>query len=153
MLESSPEKVVFVLSYPQWEAEGYKISLEKKITVCAGSHFCYAEDTYSFEGPCDSLVIAAGIVRHDVVCESAVEDGFAIWEKASDTGAEPEDSCIGLAVKLPGASFVGLSEDGTHSICTKAVKSGESLGYYFGSCWSKADIPNAEGWFDALADL
>ncbi len=153
VLESSPEKVVFVLSYPQWEAEGYKISLEKKITVCAGSHFCYAEDTYSFEGPCDSLVIAAGIVRHDVVCESAVEDGFAIWEKASDTGAEPEDSCIGLAVKLPGASFVGLSEDGTHSICTKAVKSGESLGYYFGSCWSKADIPNAEGWFDALADL
>ena len=153
VLECSPEKVVFVLHYPEWEVEGWKIALDKKITVTAGTHFCLAEDTYTFEGPADSLLIAAGIVRHDVQCESELEDGFAIWEKASDTGADPEDSCIGLAIKLPGASFVGQTEDGVHSICAKAVKSGETFAYSFGSCWSKADINSPEAWFDALAAL
>ena len=154
VLECGPEKVVFVLRYPEWEADGYKISLEKKITVTAGTHFCLAEDKYVFDGPADSLIVAAGIVRHDVQCESALEDGFAIWEKASDTGAEPEDSCIGLAIKLPGATYVGLTEDGKHSICSKAVKSGEVFAYYFGSCWSKAPgCESPEAWFDALAAL
>jgi len=152
VLEQSADKVVFVLHYPQWEVAGYKIALDKKITVKAGSHFCEAEDTYSFEGPTETLSIAAGIVRHDVVAESMLADRFAIWEKASDTGAEPEESCLGLAIVMPGAEMTSVSGDCTHSLCVKSVKSGEPLKYFFGSCWEKADITTSDAWFKLVAE-
>lgn len=153
VLEQTPDKVVFVLRYPQWEAGGYKIALDKKITVEAGSHFCKAEDVYTFEGPSDQLCIAAGVVRHDVVAQSILWDRFAIWEKASDTGAEPEESCIGLAVIMPGAETCGQEFDLQHTLCSKTVRSGETLTYWFGSCWEKADIPTAEDWFGLVGDF
>lgn len=153
IIESSPEKVVFVLTYPEWKAGEYSVSLSKKITVEAGTYFCKAEDTYTFSGPSDKLAIAAGIIRHDIEAEITLDDRFAIWEHASDTGAEPEDSFIGLSIVMPGASYAGLSADGAHSICCKEIASGETLTYWFGSCWSKAALQNPESWFEVVKAL
>ena len=150
VVESTPDKVVFVLHYPEWEVAGYKIALDKKITVTAGTFFCLAEDVYTFEGPGETLPIAAGIVCHDVQDHAYDADRVIIWEKASDTGAEPEDSCLGLAVVMPGAGYAGPSADGTHAICVREVRSGETLKYWFGSCWSKADISTPQKWMDLV---
>jgi len=152
ILEQTPSKVVFVLSYPQWEVAGYKVALDKKITVEAGSHFCKAEDVYTFEGPEDQLSVAAGIIRHDVVEEFTTADRVAIWEHASDQSVEPEDGMIGLGLYMPGAASSGILQG--HSALMQSVKSGQTVTYWFGSCWSKGgDIPDAKTWMDCVKGL
>ena len=156
ILEQTPEKVVFVLSYPEWQIDSILVSLDKKITVTADSYFCKVEDSYSFSGA-ESLQVAAGIFLHPeqqtVVEQFVGTDRYAIWEHASDQSVEPEDGMLGVAVFAPGAEFTGCSHGDDHGICVKTVKSGEVFTYYFGSCWSKGDIKTAGDWFEIVKDL
>lgn len=153
ILKQTPDTVIFVLSYPEWKAGDVSVSLDKKITVTADSHFCKVEDSYSFSGA-DSLTVAAGIFRHPeqetIEQEDKAGDRYAIWEHASDQSIEPEDGMLGVAVYAPGSS-VSITGDGTHGLCSRSIKPGETFTYWFGSCWSKADIKTAEDWF-ALVD-
>lgn len=155
ILENGPEKVVFVLNYPEWEVAGEKISLSKKVTVVPDTYFCKVEDTYTFSGELgDTLPVAAGVNRHPaqntVVEEISETDRYAIWEHASDTGAEPEDGMLGVAVYVPGGEKSCLTEDEVHGLVIKQVKSGEPFEYYFGSCWSKGNLKTAQDWFDEV---
>ena len=158
ILEQSADKVVFVLNYPEWEADGETFALSKKITVVADSYFCKVEDTYTFSGEYgDELNVACGVFRHPeqetIESEQILEDRYAIWEHASDQSVEPEDGMIGVAVVLPGADYTGLSHGDDHGICVKKVKSGEPFVYYFGSCWSKASIQTPEAWFELVNSI
>lgn len=156
MLEESADKAVFVLHYPEWEAAGVKVSLDKKITVTADTYFTKVEDCYNFSGA-ETISVAAGVFRHpgqDTIEDELVgEDRYAIWEHASDQSVEPEDGMLGVAVYVPGAESVSVIPDGSHGICTKSVKSGETFTYYFGSCWSKADVKTSADWFDIVNKL
>ena len=154
ILEQKPGKVVFVLHYPEWEAaEGVSVSLDKKVTVTADSYFCRVDDTYKFSGA-ESLCIAAGMLRHGaqetIAEEMQGDDRYAIWEHASDQSVEPEEGMLGVAVVMPGAQQVFTDKELDHSLCTRIVRSGEPLTYYFGSCWSRGDIPTAEAWFETV---
>lgn len=158
ILESTPDKVVFVLNYPEWEYDGEKIALSKKITVTPDTYFCKVEDTYTFSGEHgDELEVACGVFRHPeqgtIESELKGENFYAIWEHASDQSIEPEDGMLGVAVVLPGAESVGHSSDEAHGLCSRKVKSGEPFVYYFGSCWSKADIKDAETWFETVKSV
>ena len=150
ILESTPGTVSFVLHYPAWEACGYSISLDKTITVTAGDPFAKAVDVYSFTGPSDSLVIAAGLVRHDVVQELKGPDRIALWEHASDTSIEPEDGMIGLALIMPWADSTTIAAG--HSLCVRRIESGEPIEYWFSSVWSKGFIDNPDDWFSLVQE-
>ena len=155
VLEEKPDKVVFVLHYPAWDAAGgISVALDKKITVLPDTYFIEAEDTYTFTGA-DSLVIAAGIKLHgaqETVVESlSGSDRYAIWEHASDQTVEPEDGLLGVAVVMPGADGISIREDLDHALVLKKIASGEPVRYFFGSCWSKGDIADASSWFDLVA--
>lgn len=151
MLEEGSEKVVFVLHYPAWQAsDSISVSLDKKVTVLPDTHFCEVEDTYTFTGA-ESLTIAAGVNRHpaqETLSEECLAPGiYALWEHASDQSIEPEDGMLGVAVVMPGAEKAYADEALDHSLCVKTVKPGETLTYYYGSCWSKADVKTPEAWF------
>ena len=151
MLLQEPGKVSFALEYPQWEAaEGVKVSLRKEVTLCEDSYFADVVDYYSFEGT-DSLTVAAGIKLHSgqntVDCANETKDSYAIWEKASDQSVEPEDGMIGVAVILPGADEIVVSEELDHALLVKTIAPGEALRYRFGSCWSKGNIKTSGDWF------
>lgn len=155
ILESAPDRAVFVLHYPEWDVDGVSVALDKKITVTPGTYFFKCEDTWTFSGA-DSLTVAAGINRH--VKQETIEEEFtgsdlyAIWEKASDQHAEPEDGRIGVAVVMPSADSVAVTRKGTHGLCIKTVASGETVIYWFGSCWSKGNIKDSKTWFDYVKD-
>lgn len=154
IVEQGPEKIVFVLHYPEWEAaEGLKVSLDKQVTVCADSYFCRVDDSYKFSGA-ETLTVAAGMIRHGALKTIEQEkngaDRCAIWEHASDQSIEPEDGMIGVAVVMPGAEKAYADEALDHSLCVKTVKPGETLTYYYGSCWSKADVKTPEAWFNLV---
>lgn len=151
VLETSPDKLVFALHYPEWEmAEGIRVALDKKITVTADSYFTAVEDTYTFSGT-DSLTVAAGFKLHGkqqtVVQSHEGADRLAIWEKASDQSVEPEDGMIGVAVVFPAAEKAVFCEKADHALLMKGIVSGEAIAYSFGSCWSKGDIKTAADWF------
>ena len=151
VVEQTPDKVVFVLHYPEWEAaEGVKVSLDKQVTVTADSYFCRVDDTYKFTGA-ETLTVAAGLLRHSaqetIEQERLTPVSYAIWEHASDQSVEPEDGMLGVAVVVPGAKDVCVHEDLDHGIATREIKSGEVFTYCFGSCWSKGDLKTAEEWF------
>lgn len=152
MSDASPaaDSLSFTLHYPEWEAAGCKIRLDKKITVRAGMRFCTAEDTWTFDGPADTLDVAVGLVLHQVADTLLGTDRIAVWEHASDTGAEPEDGMTGLAVIVPGARAVYKAPALGHLICVKTVRSGEKINYRFGSCWSKSEIRDAASWFNLV---
>lgn len=149
------ENTVFSLRYPEWEASGVKVALKKTFTVSPDTYFVKVEDVYTFSGELgDSLEVAAGIFRHPaqetVVAEISGTDRYAIWEKASDQKAEPEDGMLGVAVIVPGAKSVSVTEDGMHGLVSRYVKSGEPFVYYFGNCWSKGDVKTASQWFELV---
>lgn len=157
ILEEGAEKVVFVLHYPAWQAsDSISVSLDKKVTVLPDTHFCEVEDTYTFTGA-ESLTIAAGVNRHpaqETLSEECLAPGiYALWEHASDQSIEPEDGMLGVALVLPGAEKVFASEELDHALLLKTVKSGESVKYCFGSCWSKGDIKTASDWFLLVSSL
>ena len=157
VLETAPEKVVFALHYPQWEAApGVLVALDKKVTVTAGTYFTAVEDTYTFTGA-DELTVAAGIKLHsaqETIAQSfEAKDRVAIWEKASDQSIEPEDGMLGVAIILPGAEEELVSAELDHALLLKTVKSGESVSYCFGSCWSKGDIKTAADWIMLVSEL
>ena len=132
-----------------------KVSLDKKVTVFADCYFCKVEDTYTFDT--DSLTIAAGIFRHNkketIEAEAFGEDYYAIWEHASDTSVEPEDGMLGVAVILPQADCVTLIDEERHGACLKKIAAGQTLEYWFGSCWSKGDITGSAEWFVLAASF
>ena len=150
ILKSTPDTVVFVLHYPEWKGYDETFRLDKKITVVAGSYFCKAEDTYCFEGDFDQITISAGVVRHEIEQEMMESDRFAIWEAASDQSQEAEDGMLGFAVVMPDADITCLSKGDTHNVCNKTIRSGETVTYWFASCWSKGDIKTAEQWFELV---
>lgn len=155
ILYESPSEITFVLHYPQWQAGANKVSLDKKVTVFADCYFCLVEDTYTFDT--DSLTIAAGIFRHNemetIEAEAFGDDYYALWEHASDQSVEPEEGMIGVAVIMPRADCVTIVDGGRHGACLKKVASGEPLEYWYGSCWSKGEIPGSAQWFELAANF
>ncbi len=152
ILSESDDQVVFVLRYDAWPLGEGSISLDKKITVDKDTYFCKAEDTYS--GDFDSVTVAAGIFTHEVEDSLVLPDRIAIWEHPSDTSVEPEESMVGVAVHMPEAeASVRVEGVRPHLVCTRTIRPGETLTYWFGSCWSKGDIKTAEDWFALVESL
>lgn len=156
ILENTPEKVVFVLNYPEWEQDGVTVALSKKLTITPDTYFVDVEDTYTFD--CDSLTVAAGVNRHMaqniLYAEKLENDRYAIWEGASDQSIEKDsESRLGVAVVVPGASFNTITEDGSHALVGKTLKKGETFTYQFGFCWNGGDIKTAEEWFKLVSDF
>lgn len=149
ILSQNEEEIVFVLHYPAWDVDGHQVALDRKITVMAGTYFCMSEDTYT--GDFEALTIAAGIFTHEVE-ESCIEaDRFAIWEHASDTSVEPEDGMIGVGIIFPEETQIVPLETGVpHLAGIRNVKPGDTVTYWFGSCWTKGDIKTAADWFDLV---
>jgi len=148
--EQTPEKVVFTLSYPEWELpNGVKVSLNKQLTVTPGTYFVKCEDKYDFSGA-PTLTIAAGINRHfgqEILLGEEIEKGsISLWEHASDQSVEPEDGLVGVAVVMPAADTSFVMADNTHSVCCRTIAPGETITYYFGSCWTKGDVKTYEQW-------
>lgn len=154
IVNASADEITFILHYPQWQAGGINVRLDKKITVTADSYFCKVEDIYTFDA--DSIEIAAGIFRHPgqetIEAEAFGGDYYAVWEHASDQSVEPEDGMIGVAVIMPGADCVTMVDNGRHGVCLKKIASGQTLEYWFGSCWSKGVVKGASAWFELAAN-
>jgi len=150
ILKETNNEVVFLVRYPEWTIPGgVKVALEKTFTVIPDTYFIKVEDVYYFTGA-RTITIGAGVNRHvkekTMVTEEFGLDRYMLWEHASDTSAEPEEGMLGISVIMPECDKVLLTKDGTHAVCCKEVHSGETLTYWFGSCWTGGTIKNYLSW-------
>ena len=146
--QKGKDTLEFTLCYPEWEvSEGIKVKMRKTVTVVPDTYFLDVKDVYTFKDT-PALVVAVGINRHEdlgtIEQEFPQADRYAIWEKASDQGVEPEDGMIGVAVVVPEAQMICYTTDRSHGLLLKAVESGEEINYQIGSCWSKGEIKTAQ---------
>lgn len=150
ILSQDKERVCFQLDYPTWEAApGIRVKLRKIIVLDADCHYASVEDTYTFTGA-DQLTIAAGFRLHSPADTMALSDRIAIWEEASDQRVEPEDGMIGLAVSMEEAEKAYIDSELEHALLLKTIRSGESVRYRMGSCWSKGTVNTPEAWFSLV---
>ena len=85
VLASGPLRLVFEVSYPEWEKPGLKVTEVKRVTLDAGSHFNRFESFYTVGGA-DPITWAAGIRKaKDVVPRVDRERG-----DRADVGAPDE---------------------------------------------------------------
>ena len=154
--QKGQDTLEFTLRYPAWEiSEGVKVKMRKTVTLVPDTYFLDVKDVYIFDDV-PAVVVAVGVNRHEdlgtIEQEFPQSDRYAIWEKASDQGVEPEDGMLGVAVVVPDAQMICYTTDRSHALLLKAVASGEELCYKVGSCWSKGDIKTAQEWFKLVME-
>lgn len=150
ILTQDKEYVQFQLDYPSWKIDSEIIvSLRKKITLEADKQYADVEDIYTFVGA-DTMTVAAGFKLHNPQEVMEAPDRIAIWEAASDQRIEPEDGMIGVAVSMEGAEKAYIDKDLDHALLLKTIRSGGSVKYRMGSCWSKAAVKTPEDWFSLV---
>lgn len=143
ILATGPIRFEFEVSYAPWQAGGKMVSETKRITLDAGSHLNKILSTFTFEG--DSLLdVAAGIAIHGGgEATLPVGKGIAsVW----DTPQNPSAGKIATGlVSLP-AEHARTMNAANHALMIFERHSGESITYFAGSGWSKADMPTQADW-------
>ncbi|MGC1516264.1 MAG: DUF4861 domain-containing protein [Maribacter sp.] len=149
-LSTGPIRTSFVLNYEDWDAEGTKISEEKKISLDYGSNLSRFE--ISLKG---TDTISAGLTLHDKQGETSVdqEQGWiSYWEPHFD-------SEIGTGIVVPNNAMIGQDKYETsrkdESNLFAHIKSDKgTVIYYAGFAWKKADqFTSKSAWETYLANF
>jgi Domain of unknown function (DUF4861) len=143
ILAAGPIRFEFEISYAPWPAGGRVVTEIKRITLDAGSHLNKIVSTYTFDGK-SPLDLAAGIAIHEggIPNLPTGKSVVAVW----DTPQKPSAGRIATGlVSLP-AEHAKTMTAANHALMIFKRHSGESLRYFAGSGWSKADMPTQEDW-------
>lgn len=167
ILEQTPEKLVFRLSYDSLNVAGTVFREELTVTACAGQILNRAELvlTPREEGEVPALRAGAGLYLHDsigelnyltdegviVYTETALSDPGAVrlnrkWYDNIDLGQTHE------AVIVPNSEPCVIANT---ALALTEYKPGEKLVYWFGGCWNrwtdgKRSFETQEAWTDAI---
>jgi pectinesterase len=142
VLASGPIRVMFELTYDQWDAAGVRVSEVKRITLDAGHNFDRFESRYSTAGTSPVLTQAVGIKKNAGAASKTLPDQGSLrtWETLKDNGE------LGCAVIVRPDDLATFSEDkNNYLVVTRVHPDGTAL-YYAGFGWSKSDFRTAEDW-------
>lgn len=151
VLASGPLRVVFELSYPEWEKPGLKVTEVKRVTLDAGSHFNRFESFYAADG---DATWAAGIrLARGVVPRVERERGLVrTWEHLTSYG---DNGWLGCGLVVDPAAIVDVREEAGNQLIVARTPRGRPATWYAGSGWDRSgDFPDADAWdrhLDAFA--
>jgi hypothetical protein len=153
VLASGPLRVVFEVSYPEWEKSGLRVTEVKRVTLDAGSHFNRFESFYTVEGD-GPVMWAAGIRKaEDVVPRVDRERGLVrTWEHLVRYG---ENGWLGCGLVVDPAAIVDMREEAGNQLIVARTPRGRPATWYAGSGWDRSgDFPDVAAWdrhLDAFA--
>jgi uncharacterized protein DUF4861 len=145
VLASGPLRVVFELTYPEWETPGTKAVEVKRVTLDAGSHFNRFESFYTAEGQ-EPVTWAAGIRKpEDTLARVDRERGTVrTWEHLTRYG---ENGWLGCGVVVDPAAVADVVEAGGSQLLVARTPRGTPATWYAGSGWDRSgDFPDEPGW-------
>jgi len=153
VLASGPLRLVFEVSYPEWQSPGLAVTEVKRVTLDAGSQLNKLESFYSTPGD-GPVTWAAGIrLAKEVVPRIDRERGIArTWEHLGQYG---ENGWLGCGVVLDPAAIVDVKEDGGNQLVVARTPKGQPATWYAGSGWDGSGrFPDVAAWdryLDAFA--
>jgi hypothetical protein len=143
VLASGPLRVVFELSYPEWETLGLKASEVKRITLDAGSHFNRFESFHATDG---DVTWAAGIrLAKGVVPRVDRERGVVrTWEHLTSYG---DNGWLGCGLVVDPAAILEVREESGNQLIVARTPKGQPATWHAGSGWDRSgDFPDAAAW-------
>ena len=142
-ISSGPVRFEFELTYAPWNAGGIEVTESKHITLDAGSRLNKIESTFTFTGP-STIDAAAGLAIHSGGDFSALGNGriLSVWDTPQDASAGR--IATGLLSDSEQKSSDTLIDN--QALLVTPIHSGETISYYVGSGWSKADMPTQQAW-------
>ncbi|MFO1477632.1 MAG: glycoside hydrolase family 88 protein [Verrucomicrobiota bacterium] len=149
LLENGPQRVVFELTYPPYDAGGIQVREIKRITLDAGSNLNRIDALldWDWDKP-ENLELAIGLVRRG--SEGSLQVGT---NNAWMTYWEPEqlpNGTIGCAV-IP-TTPARLQQIPGEALLITTVHRGVPVTYYAGAGWTRSgDFPDREAWVNAVA--
>jgi hypothetical protein len=142
VLANGPIRVLFELTYDQWDAAGVRVSEVKRITLDAGHNFDRFASRYTPEGTPPALTQAVGIKKNAGASSKTLRDQGSLrtWETLKENGE------LGCAVIVPSDGLVAFSEDKNNYLVVARVPADGIAVYYAGFGWSKSDFRTVEDW-------
>jgi hypothetical protein len=146
LIANGPIRVMFELTYPQWDAGGIKVGEVKRITLDAGQNLDRFESFFKFDGGAN-VQYAAGIRK--------TKDTVKTYDSASGTLRtwEPlKEGELGIGVIVDPATIVTTAEDKSNYLVVAKLPQDGHVSYYAGFGWDKSgDFANVGEWDKYLA--
>ena len=145
IIANGPIRIIFELTYPEWDAGGVKVTEVKRISLDKGSNLNRIESRMS----CDSskpLELAAGIVVRGGQGEKKElnenEKWISYW-----FAPDKENGMTGCGIVLTPETKAQLKEQYNHLLAVVQNPCGKPFVYYAGACWDEGlDFKTAEQW-------
>lgn len=134
VLDNGPLRSTFRLSYEPWDVAGRTVSMEKTISIDAGSQLSKVEAVFRFEGH-DPLPVVAGIVLRGnggTIINEKTHGFAAYWEPA-----DAENGTLGIAV-LHAEPLSEVFQSEGQLLSRFSIQDADTLAYYTGAAWDKA---------------
>jgi unsaturated rhamnogalacturonyl hydrolase len=143
VVASGPLRVVFEVSYPEWEKPGLNVTEVKRVTLDAGSHFNKFESFYTTDG---AVTWAAGIRKaKDVV--PRVDRALGIvrtWEHLTSYG---DNGWLGCGLVMDPGAVVDAVEAGGNQLMVARTPKGRPATWHAGSGWDRSGyFPDVAAW-------
>jgi pectinesterase len=145
VLAAGPIRLVFEVTYPEWEQPGLKATEVKRVTLDAGSHFSRFESLYTVEGD-GPVTWAAGIrTPEGVVPRSERERGIVTtWEHLTRYG---ENGWLGCGVVMDPGTVVDATVGGGSHLLVARTPRGRAAVWHAGAGWDgSGDFKDAAAW-------
>jgi hypothetical protein len=149
VLASGPLRVVFELTYPEWEKPGLKVTEVKRVTLDAASHFNKFESFYAMDG---DVTWAAGIRLAKGVVPRVERGLVRTWEHLTSYG---DNGWLGCGLIVDAGTIVEVREEGGNQLVVARAPKGRPATWHAGSGWDRSgDFPDVAAWdrhLDAFA--
>ncbi len=145
VLASGPLRVVFELTYPEWETPGSKALEVKRVTLDAGSHFNRFESFYTVDGQ-GPVTWAAGIRKPEGTLPRVDRERGTVrtWEHLTRYG---ENGWLGCGVVVDPTAVADVLEAGGSQLLVARTTRGAPATWYAGSGWDRSgDFPDEPAW-------
>jgi hypothetical protein len=149
VLANGPIRLIFELTYPEWDAAGARVTEVKRITLDAGQNFERFESHYKVEGNAPTLEDAVGIRKGtDARVSNSRDKGIMrTWERLPDDNGQ-----LGCAVIVDPTIITGLTEDKKNFLVTTKLSTDQTVNYYAGFGWSNSGFAKPEDWEKYVSD-
>jgi len=153
VLATGPLRVVFEVSYSEWEKPGLKVAEVKRVTLDAGRHFNRFESFYTTGGDLP-VTWAAGIRKAEGVSPRVDRERGLVrtWEHQDRYG---ENGWLGCGLVVDPAAIVDVREEDGNQLVVARTPKGQPATWYAGSGWDRSgEFKDAAAWdwhLDAFA--
>ncbi len=143
VLASGPLRLVFELSYPEWEKPGLKVTEVKRVTLDADRHFNRFESFYTMDG---DVTWAAGIRKAAGVVPRVDRELGVVrtWEHLTNYG---DNGWLGCGLVVDPGTVVDVTEAAGNQLVVARTPKGRPATWYAGSGWDgSGDFNDLAAW-------